>query len=133
MIANLLVFWYTKHIMDSIVHIENDRFIGKTNFKSGLLNSLVVLSVKDVAGVVRMCTDSFKFRRIFNRSLRQGVNVYFGHDGVVIDVWIITEFGYSAADVSYRVQESVMNVVSAVIEEKIKNVNIRINGVERAS
>ena len=117
--------------MDSIVHIENERLVGRTNFKSGLLNNLVVLAVKDVAGVARMCNDSFKFRRIFNRSLRNGVNVYFGIDGVVIDVWIWTTFGFSAADVSYRVQESVMNIVSSFIEDKIRNVNVRINGVEQ--
>ena len=117
--------------MDSIVHIENERVVGRTNFHSGLLNSLVVLGVKDVAGVSRMCNESFRFRRIFNKTLRQGVSVNFGFDGVVIDVWIWIEFGYSAADVSYRVQESVMNVVSGLIEDKIKNVNVRINGVEQ--
>jgi len=116
--------------MDSIVHIENERFVGRTNFHSGLLNSMIVLSVKDVAGVARMCRDSFRFRKIFNRSLRNGVNVTFGIDGAVIDVWLWTKFGYSSADVSYRVQESVMNVVSGLIEDKVKNVNVRINGVE---
>ena len=115
--------------MDSIVHIENERVIGRTNFHSGLLNSLVVLAVKDVAGVSRMCGESFRFRRVFNKTLRHGVSVNFAYDGVVIDVWIWTEFGYSASDVSYRVQEGVMNVVSGLIEDKIKNVNVRINGV----
>jgi uncharacterized alkaline shock family protein YloU len=117
--------------VDSIIHIENERFVGRTNFRSGLLNSLIILSIRDVAGVARMCKDSYRFRRIFNKSLRNGVSVNFGFDGIVIDVHIWTEFGYSAADVSYRIQESVINVVSTLIEDKVKNVNVRINGVEQ--
>jgi len=116
--------------MDSVKHFENDRFVGRTNFQSGLLNSLVVLSVKDVPGVARLCSDSRKFRRIFSKALRQGVGVHFGFEGVVVDVSIRMEFGYSAAEVSYHIQESIINVVSGLIEDKVKNVNVRINGVE---
>ena len=115
------------------MHFENDRFVGRTNFHSGLLNSLVVLSIKDVEGVSRMSSDNFRFRRLFNKSLRHGVNVGFGYDGVVIDIGIWVVFGYAAADVSYRVQESVINTVSGLVEDKIKNVNVRINGVEFGS
>ena len=113
------------------MHFENERFVGRTNFHSGLLNSLVVLGVKDVEGVVRMSRSAYKFRRLFNPSLRQGVRVDFGFDGVEIDVWIITEFGYSAADVSYRVQQSVINTVQGLIEDKVKAVNVVINGVQQ--
>jgi len=117
--------------MDSIVHFENERFVGKTNFHSGLLNSLVVLSVKDVEGVARICHKAFPFRRIFNRSLRNGVSVNFDFDGIVIDVWVWTIFGYSAADVSYRIQESIINTIAGLVEEKVKNVNVRINGIQQ--
>ena len=116
--------------MDSIVHFENERFIGRTNFHSGLLNSLVVLAVKDIDGVARMCLEGYKFRRIFQKSLRQGVRVDFEADGVLVNVRIWTKFGYSAADVSYRVQESVINTISGLIEGKVKNVNVKISGVE---
>jgi len=117
--------------MDSIVHFENDKFVGRTNFYSGLLNNLVVLGVKDVEGVARMDNRAYLLRRIFNRSLRDGVSVNFDFDGVVIDVWVWTYFGYNAADVSYRIQESVMDTASRLLEEKIKHVNVRINGIQQ--
>ena len=117
--------------MDSIVHFENERFVGRTNFHSGLLNSLVVLSVKDVEGVAKMCPYAFQWRRVFNRSLRSGVSVNFDFDGVVIDVWVWTIYGYSAADVSYRIQESVINTVQGLVEDKVKHVNVRINGIQQ--
>ena len=115
--------------MDSIVHFENEHFVGRTNFHSGLLNSLIVLAIKDVDGVAHMCTDAWKFRRIFNRSLRHGVDVKFDYDGVIIDVIIYSKIGFSAADVCYRVQESVIDTVSGLVEDKVKNVNVKIVGV----
>ena len=105
--------------MDSIFHFENERFVGRTNFKGGLMTNLVILSVKDVEGVLRMSRRDYK----------NGVRVKFKPEGVTIDVSIWTKFGHSAADVSYRVQENILNVVSGLIEDKIKNVNVRINGV----
>jgi len=118
--------------MDSIVHFENEVFVGKTNFHDGLLNSLVILSVKDVDGVLRMSRRDYKFRRIFNKTLRQGIKVKFDSDGIVIDVSIWVKYGFSASDVSYRVQENVINMVHGLIEDKVKAVNIRINGVGKS-
>lgn len=115
--------------MDSIIHFENERFVGKTNFHNGLLPSLVLLSVKDVEGVLRMSHRDYKFRGFFNKSLRQGVNVKFDRDGIIITVSIWTVYGQPASDVAYHVQESIMNVVSGLIEDKIKCVNVIINGV----
>jgi len=117
--------------MDSIVHFENERFVGRTNFHSGLLTSLVVMGVKDIEGVDRMYTKAGKLRRLFNRSLREGVKVDINLDGVTIDIYIFMLYGYSAADVSYRVQESVINTISDHIADKVKNVNVRIMGVTR--
>jgi uncharacterized alkaline shock family protein YloU len=116
--------------MDSIKHFEDDRCIGRTNFHGGLLNSLVVLSVQDIVGVVRMAHNPWKFRSLFNPSLRSGVDVKFEYDGVAVDVCIWVKYGFTAADISYRVQESVMGVVAELVNDKIKCVNVKIVGVE---
>jgi len=115
--------------MDSIIHFENERYVGRTNFHDGLLPSLIIQSVKDVKGVLRMSHRDYKFKRIFNHSLAKGIKVKFEHDGIAITVSIYTKFGYAAADVSYRVQENIINMVSSLIEDKIKYVNVKINGV----
>jgi uncharacterized alkaline shock family protein YloU len=115
--------------MDSIIHFENERYVGRTNFHDGLVSSLVILSVKDVEGVLRMSHFDYRVRRIFNRALAQGVRVKFENGGITITVSIWLKYGYNAADVSYRVQENILNMVSNLIEDKIKHVNVKINGV----
>ena len=112
-----------------MIHIENERFIGRTNFHSGLLNSMVALSIKDIEGVARLCKDSYKLRRLFSKELRQGIRIFVGPDGVVVDACIWIEYGYAVADVCYRVQESVINTVQAMIEDRVTSVNLKIVGV----
>jgi len=114
--------------MDSIVHIENDKFIGRTNFRSGLVNNVVALSVKEVAGVAGIA-QSFSGFTMKPFLKTDGVKITYDKDGVVIDISIAIQFGYSAADVSYRVQENVINAASSMLDRKIKAVNIKIASV----
>ena len=116
--------------MDSIVHVENERFVGRTNFRSGLLNSMVALSVNDVEGVTRLCPEGFPVRRLFSRAVRSGVDVIFFDDGVVVEACVKVRYGESAGQVCYRVQENVITVLESMIEDRVKNVNVKIFDVE---
>ena len=116
--------------MDSIVHVENERFVGRTNFRSGLLNSMVALSVNDVEGVVRLCPEGFPVRRLFSRAVRSGVDVAFYDDGVVVDACVRIRYGEAAGEVCYRVQENVTAVLESMVEDRVKHVNVRILGVD---
>lgn len=101
--------------MDSIVHIENYKFTGRTTFRGGLLNSIVELSVRDIKGVARLQRD---------------VKIVTAADeSMTIDVSIWLEPGYAVSDVSYRVQESVIAAALSIIDKKIKSVNITIANV----
>jgi uncharacterized alkaline shock family protein YloU len=111
--------------MDSIVHIENDKFIGRTNFRSGLVNNVVALSVREVAGVAGIAKSFSGFTmKPFLKT--DGVKITYDKDGVIIDVCVALQYGFSAADVSYRVQENVINAASSMLDRKIKAVNVKI-------
>jgi len=114
--------------MDSIVHIENEKFIGRTNFRSGLVNNVVALSVKEVAGVAGI-VQSFSGFTMKPFLKTDGIKITYDKDGVIIDVSIAIQYGYSAADVSYRVQENVMNAASSMLDKKIKSVDVKITHV----
>jgi uncharacterized alkaline shock family protein YloU len=114
--------------MESIVHIENDKFIGRTNFRSGLVNNVVALSVKEVAGVAGIA-QSFSGFTMKPFLKTDGVKITYDNDGVIIDISIAILYGYSAADVSYRVQENVINAAASMLDKKIKAVNIKIANV----
>jgi len=106
--------------MDSTVHFENEKFVGRTNIKSGLVNSVVALSVKEVPGVAG--------HKVYKglRGKSNGIKILYGKDGVEIDVCIVLEYGYAAADVIYRVQENIVNAAGSMLDKKIRAVNVKV-------
>ena len=113
--------------MDTIVHFENEKFVGRTNFKSGLVNSVVALSAKEVKGVAGIAKGSCGIIKSLSKT--DGVKITYDKDGIVIDVCIILAYGYAAADVCYRVQENIINAAGAMLDKKIKAVNVKIANI----
>jgi len=120
--------------MEPIPHYEKDKYIGSTHFSTGLLISSVEAAVKRVEGVVRLKADSgFRFRNLFSSSAwRKGVAIRnVGYGVIVLEVCVNILHGYSAADISYRIQEAILGVAQNknITDKRIKRVNVRIGNV----
>jgi uncharacterized alkaline shock family protein YloU len=109
--------------MEKIIHMENDKYIGRTQFSPKLLPDAIALTVKDVAGVARL-------GRKVKLNSTDGVRIFEEEDGLIIDIILCVEYGYTVADVSYRVQETVISTASQLIERKVSSVNIKVIGTK---
>jgi uncharacterized alkaline shock family protein YloU len=110
-------------MMDTIIHIENDNYIGRTKFTARLLKDAITLAVKDVNGVARL---GHKVKLDSN----DGVKIYGEEEGLVVNIELCVEYGYTVADVSYRVQETVISVAAQFTNRKIIQVNIKVIGTK---
>jgi len=121
--------------MDSIVHFENDRFVGRTNFSPSLLRSAITAAVSRVDGVAAIRSDhGFRFRNMWGR-MRRGVAIKpVGYGTIAIEVCILARPGYTVADLSYRVQEAIHSIMHKdITSKKVRRVDVRICGIERAA
>jgi len=103
--------------MESIVHFENEKYAGRTNFSKDLLPSAIAIAVSNVEGVTRA----------------KGLIVKkAGYQAVVLEVNLVATPGYSAADISYRVQEAVLGSAQyrVLLDKKIKRIDVKFCGVE---
>jgi len=114
--------------MDNIVHIDNDRYAGRTNFRGTLLADAVIQGCSRVEGVETLRGDFlFRLRHLFRRRTRGGVRIRTtAHGGIVIDLCLIAQHGYLVPDISYRVQEAAITAAQTLTEKKVKRVNVRI-------
>lgn len=113
--------------MDTVVHTENDKYVGRTQFSSGLLKDAITLSVEEVSGVARLG------KKVFSDKVKgRGIKIYAAEDGrdLCVDAEICIEYGYTAADVSYRVQEAVINTARQLTDRRIQRVNVFICGTK---
>jgi uncharacterized alkaline shock family protein YloU len=109
--------------MDTMIHIENDKYIGKTEFSDKLLIDAIALAVADIAGVVCIGKDD-------KRKIKKAIRISKDDDGIRIKVVFSMEYGYSVADVSYRVQELVISIANSITNKKIIGVDVVVIGTK---
>jgi len=94
----------------------------------------LVAACKRVDGVARLKSDfSFRIRNLFRR-IHGGLAVKkVNYNTIIIEVCLVSVSGYTAADLSYRIQEAVLAVASNknFTELRVKRVDVRICDVER--
>ena len=106
--------------------------INSTHINKNMMLSIVSLATKEIAGVVDVAQPTMQaIKKYFSQNIGDGVSIKFTQLGLIIDVYIIVEIGYSANDVVYRVQQNIKNSVSTMIELPIKAINVHIVDAEK--
>lgn len=105
---------------------------GKVYCGKNIMLSIINLSAKEISGVSSLCTNfGSRLKKLFSSNYFEGVKVsYNKNKNLIIDLYLNVFFGYSVADVAYRVQENVKNGISNMISAKIESINIHVLGVD---
>ena len=93
---------------------------GKVYCGKNIMLSIINLSAKEISGVASLCPNvASKFKRFFSSNYFEGVKVsHTPKKDLIIDIYLKVFYGYSVADVAYRVQENVKNGIKyEIIEE----------------
>ncbi|MBR2001010.1 MAG: Asp23/Gls24 family envelope stress response protein [Firmicutes bacterium] len=63
------------------------------------------------------------------RSLRKGIKVARGGKGIIIDIFVVVEYGVHIPDVAFNIQTNVKHALKEEFDLKIEAINIQIQGV----
>ena len=84
---------------------------------------------KGVAGLSGVFSDNIS-KNIFGKDpLHKGIKVNQSDEGIIIDIYIIVEYGVKIPEVAWDIQENVKTEVEAMTEAVVKAVNIHVQGV----
>lgn len=116
----------------AIYGYDSDQSTGKVVCNKNILLSVINLAAKEISGVSKLCNNfGSKIKRIFSRSnYFEGVKVSYGKDSIMVDIYLNVFFGYSVADVAYRVQENIKNGISSMMDININGINVHVLGVD---
>ncbi len=104
---------------------------GKVSCNRDILLSIVSLATKEINGVSCLCANFGNgLKKIFSNNYTEGVKISEVGDAIMVDIYINILFGYSVADVAFRVQENVKNGLSAMVDIKIESINVHVLGVD---
>ena len=110
------------------VKLEN----GTLKIDNKVLATIISLATKEINGVSELgeCLEN-KVKNVFNKGYVPGVDVHFAQNGnLIVDVYVKIYHGFSVPDVSYKIQESIKNSVSTMIDSPVKTINVHVTGVD---
>ncbi len=63
------------------------------------------------------------------KSLRKGIKVAKGGKGLIIDIFVVVEYGVHIPDVAFNIQTNVKHALKEEFDLKIEAINIQVQGV----
>jgi uncharacterized alkaline shock family protein YloU len=104
---------------------------GKVICNKNILLSIINLAAKEISEVSRL-NESFasQVSKLFSNNLYEGVKIAYTKDGIVINVYLNVYYGVKVSDVVYKVQESIKNGISSMIDIKLSSINVHVVGVD---
>jgi uncharacterized alkaline shock family protein YloU len=90
------------------------------------------LKTNGVAGLSGAFTDNISKNLFGKDPLHKGIKVNQGEDGIVIDIYVVVEYGVKIPEVAWDVQENVKKEVETMTDAAVRAVNIHVQGVHFA-
>ncbi|MEG1584258.1 MAG: Asp23/Gls24 family envelope stress response protein [Anaerovorax sp.] len=88
------------------------------------------LFIEGISALSGGLTDSLS-KNILGKELpHKGVKIAQSEEGIVIDIYVIVNYGFKIPQVAWDIQESVKKEVELMTESTVKAVNIHVQGVD---
>ncbi len=106
--------------------------LGEIRIADEVVAVIAGIAATEVDGVAEMAGGIQKhlISRLGMKTLSNGVNIAMEEDGVVVDLGIILDYGFSIPEVTGNIQERVKSSVENMTGLTVKTVNVRIADVK---
>ena len=109
----------------------NEESLGQIDISPSTVATIATRSVHQCYGVVGMSSKSLVegIAHLLTRDARRGIEVTFEDDAIVIDVYVIIEYGTRIRTVAQSIQNTVKFHVEKALGMPVKAVNVYIQGL----
>lgn len=98
---------------------------GSINISEDVVAAIAVSAAMEVDGVGEFSPNAAGRKK----NAVKGVKLTIDGNNVVVDLQIMVKYGLPIPTVAQNVQEAVFNAIESMTELKVRQVNVRINGV----
>lgn len=115
---------------------EMSNELGQINISDEVIGIIAGVAATECYGLVGMASRNIQdgIAELLRREhLNRGVEVRLEGDRLIIDLYIIVEYGVNISEVAHNVMEKVKYTVENVVGLNVAKVNIRVQGVRVAS
>jgi uncharacterized alkaline shock family protein YloU len=103
---------------------------GTIDIKNDVIRDLVYKAVIESYGAVEMYGKSGFFDKILGKSEDKGINVSEDDEHLIIDLYLILEYGLPIKKVAENIQENVHHRVKSMLNFENLKVNVNVSGLK---
>lgn len=110
----------------------NEGSYGQIDISPAAVSTIVSQAVHQCYGVVGMASKGFAngIAQLLTRdSSRRGIDVHVEEDGIVVDVYVIIEYGIRIRAVAESIQSTIKFHVEKAMGQDVKAVNVYVQGL----
>lgn len=110
---------------------EKDETLGTIDISPSTIATIATRSVHQCYGVVGMSSKNLVdgIAQVLTRDAHRGIDVRFEEDAVIIDVYVIVEYGTRILTVAQSIQNTVKFHVEKALGMPVKAVNVFVQGL----
>ena len=118
--------------MSGLLNVSNDSTLGKVEIAPEVIEVITGIAASEVDGVSSM-RGSFAtgvVEKFGKKSHSKGVKVELTSNGIIIDVYVVLNFGVSIPNVAQQLQTNIRQTLKNMTALEIEEVNIHVVGIE---
>ena len=100
---------------------------GAIHIAEDVIAAIVADAVKDVEGVGAASQNVAE--QLAGKKAVRGVRMETADDGITVDVFLMTRYGYAIPEVAQKVQDAVSNAVGGMTGIPVREVNVHVGGI----
>lgn len=122
-----------KRWQNEMVHenYETDA-LGKVEISPEVIEVIAAIAASDVEGVAAMRGNfaTGVAERFGRKSHRKGVKVDLTEHGIILDVYVVVEYGYSIPTVGQEIQSNIRQELQNMTALDVNEINIHVVGIQ---
>lgn len=122
-----------EEVIETVVNdVETEEEVGNIKISTDVISTIAGVAAAEINGVRCMySTFAGGIAEMFGskKSAGKGVKVEMEDSGVVIDLYIVVDYGVRIPELAWEIQENVKNNVETMTGMSVEKVNIHVEGV----
>lgn len=105
--------------------------LGSILIQKDAIASIARQSILQSYGVVGLAPKNIleNIRQFLKKDARYGIEIEYDHDGLVIDIYIVVEYGTNIKSITNSVINSVKYNVEKTVGLPVRNINVHVRGL----
>lgn len=115
-----------------VLETGHDTSLGKVEIAPEVIEVIAGIAASEVDGVSSMRGNfaAGVVERLGRKNHAKGVRVELGEEGIVIDIYVVINFGISIPDVATKIQDNIRQALINMTALEINEINIHVVGVQ---